>query len=438
MAKLPGNALKTASSREKHCKDAGQTYWQDLGVGHLGYRRPKNGAGTWYARVGLPGNRYTQAKIGLADECGAVADGESVLTFAQAQDVARARIPELLAEADPARKKKAAAYTVADACRDYLAAYEAGRTRGGGKDLVGIKATINAHILPHLGEKDCAKLKSEEIEQWVMALAAQPPRRRSAKDTVKHRTADTNDPELVRRRQATVNKHLTCLKAILNRGFKAEKIPSDRAWRGGAVEGFRNTTASRLRHLDIAESQRLINASEAETGFRDLVVAALMTGARYGELGRLEVRDFNVHAGTLHVRISKSGKGRHIVLTEEGAAFFAGLCAGRAGDQRILRREGGHPWKKNDQIKLMQAAVARAHISPPISFHGLRHSYASLAVMAGMPLPVLAQNLGHRDTRMVEHFYGHLNPNYVADAVRASAPRFGLEPSNVTPLPAKR
>jgi integrase len=49
-------------------------------------------------------------------------------------------------------------------------------------------------------------------------------------------------------------------------------------------------------------------------------------------------------------------------------------------------------------------------IIPPINFHGLRHTWASLAVMNGMPLLVVAKNLGHSDTRMVEKHYGHLAP----------------------------
>ena len=40
---------------------------------------------------------------------------------------------------------------------------------------------------------------------------------------------------------------------------------------------------------------------------------------------------------------------------------------------------------------------------------------------------VVAKNLGHADTRMVEKHYGHLAPSYIADAIRAHAPRFGME-----------
>jgi hypothetical protein len=54
--------------------------------------------------------------------------------------------------------------------------------------------------------------------------------------------------------------------------------------------------------------------------------------------------------------------------------------------------------------------------------------------MNGMPLMVVAKNLGHRDTRMVELHYGHLAPSYVADEVRAKAPKYGIKASNVVAI----
>ena len=73
-------------------------------------------------------------------------------------------------------------------------------------------------------------------------------------------------------------------------------------------------------------------------------------------------------------------------------------------------------------------AVRGATINPPVSFHALRHTWASLAAMNGTPLFVVAKNLGHADARMVERHYGHLAPSYIADAIRAGAPKFGFKP----------
>ena len=83
----------------------------------------------------------------------------------------------------------------------------------------------------------------------------------------------------------------------------------------------------------------------------------------------------------------------------------------------------------------MVEACERAKIKPAIGFHGLRHTWASLSVMNGVPLLIVSRNLGHADTRMVERHYGHFAPSYEAEAIRNGAPKFGLDPvTNVTSL----
>jgi integrase len=106
------------------------------------------------------------------------------------------------------------------------------------------------------------------------------------------------------------------------------------------------------------------------------------------------VQDFNPDAGTVHVRKSKGGKPRHVVLTEQGADFFKQHCAGRAGSELMLRHADGSPWKKSQQSSPMRGACAHARITPAVGFHQLRHTWASHAVMAGVPLMVVARNLG--------------------------------------------
>jgi Site-specific recombinase XerD len=91
-------------------------------------------------------------------------------------------------------------------------------------------------------------------------------------------------------------------------------------------------------------------------------------------------------------------------------------------------REDKSKWKTAEQSRPMREANANAKIDPPISFHILRHTWASHSVMNGVPLIIVAKNLGHKDMRMVEHHYGHLAPSYVADAIRAGSPRYGIEP----------
>ena len=86
----------------------------------------------------------------------------------------------------------------------------------------------------------------------------------------------------------------------------------------------------------------------------------------------------------------------------------------------------------------MLRACAAAKIKPVIGFHILRHTYATRLVMRGVALPVIAAQLGHADSQMVERHYGHLAPSYVADTIRAAFGTMGLvEPDNVTTIISK-
>jgi integrase len=46
--------------------------------------------------------------------------------------------------------------------------------------------------------------------------------------------------------------------------------------------------------------------------------------------------------------------------------------------------------------------------------------------MAGVPMGIIAEQLGHADTRMTEKHYAHLAPNYVAETIRANFPNLGI------------
>ena len=230
----------------------------------------------------------------------------------------------------------------------------------------------------------------------------------------KYRNLDHGDAEAMRRRKATANRTWTILRAALNSAYKDHKIASSAAWKD--VEPFKSVNTTRVQFLTLAEGQRLINASDPQ--FRPMVEAALATGCRYGELCQLEVQDFNSDTGTIAIRRSKSGKARHVVLTEKGVGLFRRLTAGRNGTDPMLRHKNGAPWTTSAQGRPMREACERAKIKPAISIHILRHTWASLAIKAGLPLWIVARNLGHSDTRMVEKHYGHVEDSFLAKAIR--------------------
>lgn len=68
-----------------------------------------------------------------------------------------------------------------------------------------------------------------------------------------------------------------------------------------------------------------------------------------------------------------------------------------------------------------------AWVSPTITFHTLRHTYASYAAMAGLPLKAIANQLGHRSAQMVDRFYAHLSEDYLDETIREKMPRLFSE-----------
>lgn len=413
----------TIESRTARLKlaPAGKPYFRAIDEGlHIGYRKGKT-AGKWVMRWYAGDGVYHLETLGSADDT-LDADGTEFLTFSQAQAKARARFVEarrvaagLPAEGGP--------YTVKRCVEEYLTWLE--QNRKSGKDS---RVRAEALIYPTLGDIVCEKLTTKELRDWRDAVASTPPRLRTKRgEAQRYRATEDEDPEdALRRRRASANRVLTILKAALNHGWREERISSDQAWR--ALAPFKEADAARVRYLTVDEARRLINA--AEPVFRTLVRAALLTGCRFGELAAFTVADWHADSGTIQVRRSKAGKARHVVLTDEGREFFSGLAAGRHPKAPLISKADGGRWQKSQQARPMAEACRAARIEPPASFHTLRHSYASLAIMNGAPLLVVARNLGHTDTRMVEKHYGHLSDSYVADAIRAAVPRFMADESH--------
>jgi integrase len=413
--------LESVTARAR-LKRGRQAHWQALEEGkvHLGWQcRKGNPAGRWLLRRYIGNGKYRVEALGAADDA-AAADGQCVLSFEQA----KAKASEKVAVS---ASKPLGPLTVRDAWTRYIAA----KHDTGAATVDNLESRGRVHILPALGDLVVDELTMEQLRRWHATMAAAPAQVRPKAGKPQYRKPAASDEE-IRARRSTANRILTTLKAALNHAFDEGLVKNNNAW-GRRLKPFLNVDVARIRYLTVDEAQRLINASEPE--FRPLVQAALETGCRYSELARLVVHDFNMDAGTVTIAKSKSGKPRHVILTPEGADFFRRHCAGRSGSDVMFSHANGSRWQKSEQARPMREACEHAKIKPRISFHGLRHTWASLAVMNNMPLVVVAKNLGHVDTRMVEKHYGHMAPSYITEAIHAAAPRFGVTaPTSVVPI----
>ncbi len=390
------------------------------------YSKTKAGeAGKWITQTYLGLNeegkpRHTKKNIGIADDLQAP-DGEHILTFTQAQQKALDTHDKQL------KAKKAGTHTGPLTVQDVTTSYLR-HLKAHGQPADHAERRIRVHILPALGRLQVDELTTHRLVRWRDAMAAEPARLRTAKDKPQRWRDAPLTPDEQRARRATVNRTVTVLKAALNRAFKAGRLHDDTAWR--RLEPFGKVDVARPGFLSPQEAQRLINAAPPD--FRAVVRAALYTGARYGELCRLVVADFQ--RNRLVIRKSKSGKPRDIRLQEEAVAFFQQLTLGRPSGETLLLRPDAQPWGPSHQARPMRAACEAAKLTP-IGIHQLRHTWASQAVMSGLPLLLVAENLGHADTRMVEKHYGHLTQSYKDEMFAKHAPRFGSpEESNIVPM----
>lgn len=410
MARSARNSkLDTRTSRLK--LPEGTRIYTTVGEGlALGYRRTTKGYGTWEVRYRANG-KYSYLALGDADDY-QKSDGVKVLTYFQAQDKAREIVEQVKTSSGVIKKP----ITVEDAAITYLKWYQLNR-----KAYKETKNTIDTHILPIFGKTHISDITTNQIKHWHQKLATTPPRRRT-QVSVKQKFGDPpNTDEGKRSRKSTANRILTVLKAILNKTFNDDFVKDDTTWR--KVKPFPNTDEPITRFLTATESLRLINACPAD--LRQLVKAALFTGARFGELVRLQTKHVNLDTGMIYITPeAKSGKGRHIPLHLDAIDFFKTIIAGNVGSDLVLRKSDGKLWGKNHQVRPLREACIVAKIEPPISFHELRHTYASMLAQLGVDLLSISKLLGHADIRITSRHYAHLCDKTLKDAVY-KLPSFG-------------
>jgi integrase len=400
-----GGRLETRTARLK-LTPRPRAYWVSTAMPglHLGYRRLKDHNGTWIARTyqGRSGT-YIHKAFAQADDY-SEGDGGEVLTYFQAAQ-------RLAGEAPPVRHSSS--YTVQEAVESYLEYIARYR-----KSIVDARSRLKSYVLPYFGNRPVSSLKPTDFEAWSKWAYAHNPRTKPPNGKI----SDIAPAERERRRKATLNKVITYLKAALDRAYQQGHVERRDAW--ARLQRYKGAESARLVRLTAEEARRLTNAAAPD--FRRLLELALLTGARYGELIRFRARDFDDRSGTVLVSDSKSGKPRRIPLTEEGRSLLDSLTASKAPDDPILTKEDGTMWRKDDQRERIRETCVAANISPPVNFHAIRHTTASLLIEKGVPLAFVAEMLGHSDTRMVSKHYAHLAPNIVHEEIRAKLPNFNV------------
>ncbi|MEN3313724.1 MAG: hypothetical protein V7645_3053 [Actinomycetota bacterium] len=280
--------------------------------------------------------------------------------------------------------------TFADWAKEFLDVYA---TTNNKPSEVATKKTLLAHhLVPAFGSARLDRIGVADIEKYKAAKRA------------------------LGRAPKTVNNHLAVLRRMLHVAIEWGRMP------GPAPRvAFLKVTAPDITFLSFEESKALLKAADAE--WRPMVLTALRTGLRIGELLALRWDDVDLASARLLVRRNvyrgafgspKGGRERQVSLSPETVAALQALPSRSvkgfvfgSGHEVLTPGEVRWPlWRAADGAKLKR-----------FSWHVLRHTFASHLVMRGVPLSGVQGLLGHRSIVMTER-YAHLTPEVSTDAVR--------------------
>jgi integrase len=224
---------------------------------------------------------------------------------------------------------------------------------------------------------------------------------------------------------STVNRELAILRHLLRLaeewGYIA-KVPKIRLAR--EPEG-------RLRWLAEDEIPRLLTACEAKASkspyLLPVVVVALHTGMRKGEILGLTWERVDFSRGVLQLEQTKSGRRREVPMNRAVYDALDGLPGPKA-EGFVFRKRDGRAW---GNIRTAFEDACREAKVDHFRFHDLRHTCASWLVMKGRSLKEVQEILGHREFAMTLR-YAHLSPDRLRDAV-ASLEGFHPTPPRTAP-----
>jgi integrase len=255
-----------------------------------------------------------------------------------------------------------------------------------------------AWIKEYLSDKPLNKITSQHIEQIKKEMKS------------------------VGRADATVKQVISLIRHVFNKAVE---------W--GQWEGVNPTKGIKLPRLNNAR-QKFLTYDEAGKLFKALkkqnhqlayiATLSLYGGLRLGEVLNLRWVDIDRNNDIIFIRDSKSNESRPIFITEPINNVLDELTPGQPEEPLFMNRFGKPiGWLSKafgsvvDSTGLNEGITDRRN---KVTFHTLRHTYASWAVMSGVPLYVVGKALGHRTLEMTQR-YSHLAPDSQREAFEAVA-----------------
>lgn len=271
--------------------------------------------------------------------------------------------------------------------------------------LRGYNANLDQHILPVLGDRDLASITRTDCRSLLAAC----------------RTKG--------KKGKTLSNIARTLSSILTDAVEQGRLPGNPAFRMGRYCRVEGEIPHAIQPLSREEAAALLNAARDHAPrYAALVLTALRTGMRLGELLALEWGDIDFHGGFIWVRRNrvhgvtttpKNGKARRVDMSVQLKRELEHLLVRRKADALregctlprtlFLSPEGNPIDADNLRTRVWEPLLAKAGLRA-IRFHDLRHTYASLLIAGGESLAYVRDQLGHSSIRITVDIYSHLIP----------------------------
>jgi len=205
----------------------------------------------------------------------------------------------------------------------------------------------------------------------------------------------------------TVRKEVGVLKHLLNFAVDSGMLSANCALRVKLPQA----PAGRVRYLQPGEFQVVLE--HCPPWIKPVAQLAVATGMRRGEILGLRWMDVDLMNRCINLPQTKNGEGRTVYLNKLAMDVFSSLDLDMdiEPEQPVFALD-----VEPEELSMCFMRACRKARIVDFSFHDLRHTHATWLRQSGVPLDLIAKQLGHRDLRMTQR-YAHLHASQVRDAV---------------------
>jgi len=250
------------------------------------------------------------------------------------------------------------------------------------------------HIAPRLGNKPLSKISPFDIEQLKSNL------RKAGKS------------------EATIRHVVVLIRQMVN------KANAWGLWQGiNPIKGVKVPVPKneRIRFLTQEEASLLLERlKEVSPQLHDMALLSLHTGLRAGEIFNLRWRDIDLENGVIRVVDSKNNRIGAVYITQRVKTMFERLGPGKPDELVFQSRTGGKIQGVSKTFFRVAQELFNKGVTDRrqrVSFHTLRHTYASWLALQGTPILTIQRLMRHQNIAMTMR-YSHLSPDVKREAVQ--------------------